>query len=95
MPPLPSPGTPGGINPGPALKTGPPAAAPNSGSATGAHSVFVTILGEVIGISILAIFADSSDGAGKAAVALMSAWLLVWLMLNAQTITSILKDVSL
>ena len=44
------------------------------------HDVFVTILGEVIGVSILAIVADTNDEMGKVAVALMSGWLLIFLM---------------
>lgn len=44
------------------------------------HDVFVKILGEVIGVSILAILADQNDDLGKVAVALMGGWLLIFLM---------------
>lgn len=44
------------------------------------HEVFVKILGEVVGVSILAILADSNDDLGKVAVALMGGWLLVFIM---------------
>jgi hypothetical protein len=48
-----------------------------------AHSVVITALAELIGISILAIFADTSDAIGKAAVAIMAGWLLIFLITNA------------
>jgi hypothetical protein len=44
------------------------------------HDVFVTILGEVIGVSILAILADQNEDLGRVAVALMGGWLLIFLM---------------
>lgn len=44
------------------------------------HSIIVTTMAEVIGISILAIIADSSDTGGKFAVALMIGWFLIFLM---------------
>jgi hypothetical protein len=55
------------------------------------HSVIVVTLAELIGVSILAIIADSSDTLGKVAVALMAGWLLIFLMSNAgwlQSLTS-------
>jgi len=51
------------------------------------HSVFVTLIGEFIGVMLLAIFADSGEGPGKIAVAIMGAWFLVFLMVNAQTLS--------
>jgi hypothetical protein len=42
------------------------------------HSVIVVTLAELIGVSILAIIADSSDTLGKVAVALMAGWLLIF-----------------
>ena len=51
------------------------------------HGVFVTILAEVIGVSILAIVADSSDSLGKIAVAIMAGWLLLFLINNAQSLS--------
>jgi hypothetical protein len=71
-----------------------PAPTPNASVNTGGsnqasvHSVIITAAAELIGVSILAIFADSSDTIGKAAVALMGAWLLLWLMMNASELTS-------
>lgn len=44
------------------------------------HDVFVVMLGELIGISILAIIADTNEELGKVAVALMGGWLLIFLM---------------
>jgi hypothetical protein len=52
------------------------------------HSLFVTLLGEIIGVSILAIVADSSDAIGKIAVALMAGWLLIFLMNNASDLST-------
>lgn len=51
---------------------------------TDAHSVLVTALAELIGVSILAILADSSETMGKVAVALMAGWLLIFFISNAQ-----------
>jgi hypothetical protein len=51
------------------------------------HNVFVQILAEVIGVSLLAIIADASDALGKVAVALMAGWLLLFLMANATDLT--------
>lgn len=53
------------------------------------HSVIVITLAEVIGVSILAIFADSSEAIGKVAVALMAGWLLIFLMSNADWLQSL------
>lgn len=47
------------------------------------HNIFITTLGELIGISVLAIIADQNDDLGKVAVALMAGWLLVFLWTNA------------
>lgn len=44
------------------------------------HDVFVKILGEVIGVSVLAILADQNDDLGRVAVALMGGWLLIFIM---------------
>jgi hypothetical protein len=44
------------------------------------HDVFVVMLGEVIGVAILAIVADMNDNLGRVAVALMAGWLLIFLM---------------
>jgi hypothetical protein len=54
-----------------------------------AHSVFVTALAELIGISVVAIFADMSDSVGKAAVAIMAGWLLIFLISNAEWLQSL------
>lgn len=58
-----------------------------------AHSVLVTTLAELIGVSILAIAADSSDAIGKFAVAVMAGWLLIFVITNAdfiKTLTGVL-----
>lgn len=53
------------------------------------HSLIVTTLAEVIGVSILAILADSSDTIGKVAVAIMAGWLLIFLIGNASWLQSL------
>lgn len=53
------------------------------------HSVLITTLAELIGVSVLAIAADTSDVIGKAAVALMFGWLLIFLMSNADWFSAI------
>lgn len=50
------------------------------------HDVFVTLLGEFIGVGILAVLADSSDNLGKIAVALMAGWFLVFVITQAPTL---------
>jgi hypothetical protein len=54
-----------------------------------AHSLLITTLAELVGVSILAILADTSDTVGKVAVALMAGWLLIFLMTNAPFINSL------
>lgn len=44
------------------------------------HGVIVETMIEVIAVSIVAIIADSSEGFGKVAVAVMIGWLLLWAM---------------
>jgi hypothetical protein len=53
------------------------------------HDIFVTILAEVIGVSILAIVADTSNSLGKLAVALMAGWLLLFLISNATDLSNL------
>ena len=55
------------------------------------HDVFVTILGELIGVSILAVIADTNEELGKVAVALMGGWLLVFLMTHDQFLKGIVN----
>jgi len=53
------------------------------------HSVVVTTLAELIGVSILAILADTSDTIGRVAVALMAGWLVIFLISNAGFVNSL------
>lgn len=48
------------------------------------HSVFVELVFEIIGVSVLAIVADSNAKLGKAVVALMAGFAFVWLLLHYQ-----------
>lgn len=58
-----------------------------------AHHLFVSLTGEAIGIVVLAVFADMSDEAGKAIVAIMAGWFLLFLMVQAQFLQGIIKKV--
>lgn len=60
----------------------------SSNQPSSSHDVFVVILAEVIGVSILAIIADASDALGKVAVAIMAGWLLIFLMSNASDLNT-------
>jgi hypothetical protein len=87
MPPLPAPGTSAApLNPA-KNQTGSGGAGPNT-SQQSTHEIFVTILAEVIGVSLLAILADASDSLGKVAVALMAGWLLLFLISNATDLST-------
>lgn len=68
----------------------PPGALPTESSA---HSMFVTFAGELIGVTVLAIFADMSDELGGIAVALMGGWFLLFLMTNAPELSTIVGKV--
>lgn len=60
----------------------------SSNTQQSSHGAFVTVLVEVIGVSLLAIVADASDALGKVAVAIMAGWLLLFLMSNATDLSS-------
>lgn len=47
---------------------------------TSAHQVIITAMAELIGVSVIAIIADTSESMGKAMVALMLAFLLLFLI---------------
>lgn len=47
------------------------------------HDVYVTIIFELIGISLLAILADLNDELGKLLVIMMAGWFLFFLITNA------------
>jgi hypothetical protein len=61
--------------------------APTSGE--NEHSIFVTIVAELIGISIIAIAADLNEGLGQVLMWIMIGWLLVWLILNASELQNL------
>jgi hypothetical protein len=64
-----------------------------SGPATPAHALVTSIGGELIGVIILAIFADMNDELGGWAVALMAAWFVVFLMINAPALSGLVGKV--
>lgn len=49
-----------------------------------AHNIFVGIAFELIGVSVLAIFADMSDDLGELMVVVMVGWFIVFLSINAE-----------
>lgn len=56
---------------------------------SGSHELYVTLLAELVGISVLAIVADMSDNFGRIAVALMGGWLFLFLISNDQFLQGI------
>lgn len=60
---------------------------------TGPHNIYVQLLGEIIGVAILAIVADMNDGMGKVAVALIGGWFFVFLILHAPVLQSLFSKV--
>ena len=48
------------------------------------HSIFVGMIFELIGVSVMAIIADSGKQVGNAMVALMGAFALMWFLLHYQ-----------
>lgn len=66
------------------LQPGKPGVQPQPG-----HDVFIVMLGEFVGVGILAVIANSSDNLGKIAVALMAGWFLIALITNAPEIAQL------
>lgn len=58
-------------------------------TASSGHEVFVKILGELIGIAILAALADMNDDLGKLIVVLMAAWLTIFVISSVPQISAI------
>lgn len=58
-------------------------------TSTPQHQIFVKIAGELIGISILAVFADMNDDLGSIMVMLMIGWFVLFLMINATDISGV------
>jgi hypothetical protein len=50
------------------------------------HGTYVGILGELIGVAVLAIFADMNEDVGKVAVTVMIGWFIIFLIVNAAVI---------
>lgn len=63
-------------------------------TATPQHQVFVKITGELIGISILAVFADMNDDLGSFMVVLMAGWFVLFLITNATDISGIFGKIN-
>lgn len=59
-------------------------------ASTPQHQIFVKIAGELIGISVLAVFADMNDDVGSVMVALMVGWFILFLITNATDISGVI-----
>lgn len=58
------------------------------------HQIFVKIIGELIGISLLAVFADMNDDVGSLMVTLMAGWFVLFLIINATDISGIFGKIN-
>lgn len=54
-----------------------------------AHHAYVALIGEAIGVTVLAIIADMNDDAGKIVVAIMAGWFLLFLMIQAPVLAQL------
>jgi hypothetical protein len=63
------------------------AAAPKTG-----HEIVVTVTVELVGVALIAILAGMSDGLGRVMVALMSGFLLVFLITNATFLKGVIPS---
>lgn len=57
------------------------------------HHLFAAFAGELIGVAVLAVFADMSDDLGRVAVAIMGGWFLIWIMANAGDISNLTSKI--
>lgn len=80
-----------GIRPGQHIGGVSPQITHPSTSVKTAHSFLVGLLGQLAGVSILAIFADANDEIGGFAVAIMAGWFLLFIMINAQDLSKAVK----
>lgn len=67
--------------------------AANTDPVTTGHAEFVKFAGELIGVTVLVIFADMSEDIGKIAVVLMSGWFLIFLITNATELQGLVRKV--
>lgn len=63
------------------------------GTSDTTHHLFAAFAGELIGIAVLAVFADMSDDLGSVAVALMGGWFLIFIMANSSGLAGIFSKV--
>lgn len=74
----------------------PPSSAPPPGAvkpAETAHQLFMTFAGETIGVLIIAVFADLNDDLGRVLMVIMIGWFLLFLMINATTLSGLVQKV--
>jgi len=60
-----------------------------------AHQTYMGLLGELIGIAVLAVIADLNEDVGKVAVAVMVGWFIIFLTINAGLIAGAFQTVGL
>jgi len=49
-----------------------------------AHNIYVGLIGEIIGVMVIAVIADMNENVGKLMVTIMVGWLLLFLAINSQ-----------
>lgn len=59
----------------------------------GTHTIWVSLFAETAGVIVLAIFADMNDDLGKIAVVLIAGWFLIFLMINAPSLSALVSKV--
>jgi hypothetical protein len=68
---------------------------PNQPDPRALHPTYLGIAAELIGIAVLAIFAEMSEDIGKIAVTVMVGWFIIFLMLNAADVRGAFTHVGL
>jgi hypothetical protein len=56
----------------------------------GAHNIYVGLIGELIGVAALAVFADMDDRIGNLAVVLMVGWFILFLTFNSPWLATVI-----
>jgi hypothetical protein len=60
---------------------------------TNNHDIFVTMAVELIGVSIMALIAGTSEGAGNVVVIIMVGFIFVWLITHISLLQQIVGEV--
>lgn len=60
----------------------------------GTHNIWVGLIGELIGVAALAVFADLNENVGRLAVVMMVGWFILFLSINAQWLSGVVPGAS-